>query len=107
AKRSLTKEENRRMSQIEQDLVVGNAAFGSFLDELAKHFSAQPEASAKLEQLRDTQGIMEDLRELPKGTVAIYTLVGEDKYRAILVTPDVQKAYEYPIKAADLNRKVL
>ena len=50
---------------------------------------------------------MEDLRELPPGTVAIYTLVGEDKYRAILGTPDVQKAYEYPIKAADLNQKVL
>src|SRR5438132_1526233 len=50
---------------------------------------------------------MSDLRELPPGTGAVYTLVSEDKYRAILVTPDVQKAYEYPIKAADLNRKIL
>ena len=49
---------------------------------------------------------MEDLRELPPGTVAIMTVVGEDKFRAILRTPDVQKAYEYSITAADLNRKV-
>jgi len=35
---------------------------------------------------------MEDLRELPPGTVAIMTVVGEDKFRAILRTPDVQKA---------------
>jgi len=47
------------------------------------------------------------LRELPAGAVALYTLVGEEKYRVILTTPDAQKAAEYPIKAADLNRKVL
>ena len=50
---------------------------------------------------------MEDLRELGPGVVALYTLVGEDKYRVILTTADFQKGYEYPIKAADLNRKVL
>src|SRR5205809_5468428 len=50
---------------------------------------------------------MDDLRELGKGVVALYTLVGEDKYRVILTTPDFQKGFEYPIKAADLNRKVL
>jgi CHAT domain-containing protein/uncharacterized protein HemY len=106
-KKDLTPEETKRLVQLDQDLVVGNAAFEKFLTELAEHFSTMGEATARVAQLRETQGIMEDLRELPKGTVAIYTLVGEDKYRAILVTPDVQRAYEYPIKAVDLNRKVL
>jgi CHAT domain-containing protein/tetratricopeptide (TPR) repeat protein len=106
-KKSLTPEDTKRLAQLDQDLAVGNAAFEKFLNELSEHFGTTPEVSAKVEQLRETQGIMEDLRELPKGTVAIYTLVGEDKYRAILITPDVQKAYEYPIKAADLNRKIL
>jgi CHAT domain-containing protein len=49
---------------------------------------------------------MEDLRDLPAGTVAIFTLIGDDKVYAILRTPDAQKAYEYPIKAADLNQKI-
>jgi CHAT domain-containing protein len=57
--------------------------------------------------LRESQGIMEDLRELPAGTVAIYTLIGEDKFHAILRTADAQKVFEYPIKSSDLNRKVL
>jgi CHAT domain-containing protein len=50
---------------------------------------------------------MEDLRELGAGTVALYTLVGEEKYRVMLITPDVQIARESPIAAAELSRKVL
>ncbi len=106
-KKTLTPEETQRLAQLEKDLEAGNAAFQQFLGNLATQFSAKPAAAAKLEQIRDTQGLMEDLRELPAGTVAIYTLVGDEKYRAILITPDVQKAYQYPIAAADLNRKIL
>jgi CHAT domain-containing protein/uncharacterized protein HemY len=104
---TLTAEQTRRLAQLDQDLAVGNQAFEKFLGDLATNFSTKPEAGAKLQQLRDAQGIMGDLGELPPGTVAIYTVVGEEKYRAILVTPQVEKAYEYPIAAADLNRKIL
>src|ERR1017187_10506456 len=107
AKKTRTPEEALHLDRLEKDVVVGNMAFEKFLGDLAQRFSDKPAAALQVEQLRETQGIMEDLRELPPGTVAIYTLVGEDKFRAILRTPDVQKAYEYPIKAADLNRKVL
>jgi CHAT domain-containing protein len=58
-------------------------------------------------RLRESQGMMEALRDLGKGTVALYTLVGDDQYRVILTTADVQKGFAYPIKAADLNRKIL
>jgi CHAT domain-containing protein len=51
--------------------------------------------------------MMDALSELGRGTVALYTLVGEDKYRVILTTANVQKGFEYPIKATDLNRKIL
>jgi TonB family protein len=107
SKKNLTPEETQRLAQLDKDLQAGNVAFEKFLNDLENQFGSAPVANARIEQLRETQGLMEDLRELPPGTVAIYTLVGEDKYRAILVTPDVQKAYEYPIKASDLNRKVL
>jgi CHAT domain-containing protein len=103
-KKERTPEDSRRLDQIEKDLAVSNAAFEQFIEELPRHFSAKPVA---LQDLRETEGIMEDLRELPPGTVAIYTLVGDDKFRAILRTPDVQKAYEYAIPGADLNSKVL
>ena len=102
-KRELTPGETQHLGQLERDLAVGNMAFEKFLGELPQNFSAKP---VPLRDLREAEGIMEDLRELPSGTVAIYTLIGEDKFRAILRTADVQKAYEYPIAAADLNRKV-
>src|SRR5207244_54085 len=75
--------------------------------QLETDLGASSEANTKAYALRESQGLMEDLRELGAGTVALYTLVGDDKYRVILTTPDFQKGYEYPIKAADLNRKVL
>jgi CHAT domain-containing protein/tetratricopeptide (TPR) repeat protein len=107
SKTTLTQEQTQRLSQLEQDLAVGNQAFEHFLGDLTQHFSAKPELNAKVvEELREEEGFMEDLRELPAGTVAIYTLAGDDKFHIILRTPDAQKAYEYPIKAADLNRKI-
>jgi CHAT domain-containing protein/uncharacterized protein HemY len=105
-KKTLTPEQSQRLVQLEQDLAIGNHAFESFLGDLTQHFSAKPEMTGRIEELRETQGIMEDLRELPSGTVAISALIGDDKFYAILRTADAQKAYEYPIKAADLNRKI-
>jgi len=107
AKKTLTPEQSQRLDQLEQDLAAGNQAFGHFLGDLTQHFSAKPEMTGRIEDLRETQGIMEDLRDLPAGTVAIFTLIADDKLYTILRTPDAQKKYEYPIKAADLNRKIL
>ena len=61
------------------------------------------DADHALVKLRDAQGLMEDLRELGKGTVALYTLVGEDKFRVILTTADVQKAYRSPDQSRRLE----
>jgi CHAT domain-containing protein/Tfp pilus assembly protein PilF len=107
AKKARTPEETLHLEQVEKDFAADNTAFDNFFAGLAQRFGNKLAGTLRGEQLPETQGILEDLRELPAGTVAIYTLVGEDKFRAILRTPDTQKAYEYPIKAADLNRRVL
>ncbi len=106
AKKTLTAEQSQRLATLEQNLATGNQAFEHFLGDLTQHFSAKPEMTGRIDTLRETQGIMEDLRELPAGTVAIFTLIAEDKFYAILRTPDAEKAYEYPIKAAELNAKI-
>src|SRR5215510_5862583 len=106
-KNNRTPEEEQRLARLDADLVVAGNAFQKFLDQLTTESGGSGESSGRVFQLRESQGLMEDLRELGKGVVALYTLVGEDKYRVILTTPDFQKGYEYPIKAADLNRKVL
>jgi CHAT domain-containing protein/uncharacterized protein HemY len=99
--------EERRLDALERDLEAANRKFQDFLEDLGRTTSAARVAPARLEQVREGQGMMEDLRDLPPGTVSIYTLVTDQKYIAILITPDFQKPYEYPISAADLNRKIL
>ena len=106
-KKGRTPIEEQHLAKLETDLVVAGNAFQKFLDQLSSELSSSKESSGKVFQLRESQGLMEDLRELGKGVVALYTLVGEDKYRVILTTADFQKGYEYPIKAEELNRKVL
>ena len=106
-KKTRTAEEEQRLARLDADLVVAGTAFQKFLDGLADEMGSNVDPGAKVFALRESQGLMEDLRELGKGVVALYTLVGEDKYRVILTTADFQKGYEYPIKVADLNRKVL
>ena len=106
-RRTRTAEQEIQLSKLEKDLVVANQVFQKFLNEIEKAFASSTAGTEKAFQLRESQGLMETLRELGSGSVALYTLVGEDKYRVILITPHVQKAYEYSIKGADLNRKVL
>jgi CHAT domain-containing protein/Tfp pilus assembly protein PilF len=106
-KKTRTPEEEQRMAKLESDLTVANQVFQKFLDEIDKSFSGSAPSSEKAFQLRESQGLQNTLRELGSGAVALYTVVGEDQYRVILITPEVQKAYEYSIKGADLNRKVL
>jgi len=97
--------EEQRLSELGEGLIKASEAFEKFLDQLGRELGEK--GQAKIYQLRESQGLMADLRELGEGSVALYTLVGEEKYRVILITPDFQKAQEYPIKASDLSRKVL
>lgn len=104
-KSSRTPEEDKRLAQLDSELAAAGQAFQNFLDRLSTELGNTRQA-ARVEQLRESQGLMEDLRELGDGAVAVYTLVGEEKYRVVLVTPDVQVAREYAVSAAELNKKI-
>jgi CHAT domain-containing protein len=106
-KQTRTPEENQRLTKLEADLSVAAQKFQRFLDGLATEMTKSKDAIVRYSQVSDAQGLQSDLRELGKGVAALYTIVGEDKYSVILTTADVQKAYQTPIKAADLNRKIL
>lgn len=104
-KQTRTPDDDKQLALLDTELAAAGQAFQNFLDQLSNELGNTRQA-ARVEQVRESQGLMEDLRELGAGAVAIYTLVGEEKYRVILVTPDVQVAREYAISAADLNKKV-
>lgn len=107
AKAARTTAEDRELTRLESDLQVANEAYQKFLDQLAREFGRSKERGDKIYNLRESQSLMSDLRDMGSSVVALYTLVGEEKYRVILTTPDTQKAAEYAISAAELNRKVL
>ena len=106
--RSRTSEQQAEYQRLDSDLSAGAQAFQQFLTSLNDHFSAKVASSQglSLAELRDAEALQQTLSQLGHGAVAIYTLAGEEKYRAILVTPTVQRAYEFPIKAVELNRKI-
>ncbi|HEX4945127.1 MAG TPA: CHAT domain-containing protein [Blastocatellia bacterium] len=107
SKNERSTEEEQRLAKLETDLTVASQVFQKFLDQLSTELSTRKAGDASVAQLNQSQSFMEDLREMGKGAVALYTVVSEDKFHVILTTSDVRKSYSYPIKAADLNRKVL
>ncbi|MBL8203208.1 MAG: CHAT domain-containing protein, partial [Blastocatellia bacterium] len=106
-KKARTAEENLRLTKLETDLMIASQAFQRFLDGLAAEMSKKRDSAVRLAHVSDAQGLQADLREMGKRVAALYTIVGDEKYSVILTTADVQKAYQTPIKATDLNRKIL
>jgi CHAT domain-containing protein/Flp pilus assembly protein TadD len=105
-KPNLTAEEALRLDQIAADLNVAEQAFQQFVNQMSNEMaggSRRPELPLPGEE---TEGIITDLKQMGAGVAAVYTSVGEDKYRVILFTSDLKVGREYPIKAADLYKKV-
>lgn len=106
AKANRTPAENRRLTELFEILSGANQRFQQLLDRLAAEFGNTDDARDRIFNIRENQSLMETLRLLGKNTAALYTVVLEDKYRVILITPDVQIPREYPISSAELSRKV-
>ena len=104
-KQSRTPEDEKQLAALDAELAVAAQAFHAFLDRLSAELG-DTRQGARVDDVRESQALAEVLRELGPGVVAVYTIVGEDKYSVILITPDVQVAREYPVKAVELNRKV-
>lgn len=98
----LSTDEEALYRQLSEQVADVNAAFKLFLEkqlinELGK------EAIRKIDIDRNLQT---KLRKWGSGTVAIHTVVTEDRYRVVLTTPTIQIDGKYEIKAADLNKKI-
>lgn len=80
AKVQRTLEEEKEIKQLDIDIEAANAVFQRTLDSIAASFAAKPEASIRMNLLRESEAFKEDLAELGHGAVILYTLVGNDKY---------------------------
>jgi CHAT domain-containing protein/Tfp pilus assembly protein PilF len=107
AKPSRTPEEEKQLAELTGKLKVANQTWNKFLNDLSAELAKSTQPQTTVENLQENASALQRVvRQLGSGTVALYTLVGEEKYHVILVTPTVQLAREYPIKSADLNKKV-
>lgn len=106
AKANRTPDEIKRLNELFDILSGANQRFQQLLDRLAAEFGNTDDARDRLFNIRENQSLMETLKVLGRNTAVLYTIVLEDKYRVILITPDVQIPREYPIASAELSRKV-
>lgn len=83
-------------------LETANTAFRIFLE---KDLVAELGKSVKKE-IEIDRALQSKLQQWGNGTVAIYTIAGEDRYRVILTTPKTQIDSKTEIKSADLNKKI-
>ena len=106
-KEARTAAEEQRLVELEAEVGFSAEVFSKFVVGLRSELGDAPDAQRLVKQLEDSGGMMEDLREIGPGVVALYTVVTKEKYYVILVTPDVQRAFEYKIKVSDLGQKII
>lgn len=99
---ALTTDEQTRYDKLASQVADANSAFKLFLEKQLLEELGRNEVK-KIESDRNLQA---RLGKWGKGTVALYTIVMEDRYRVILTTPTVQIDGKTEIKAADLNKKI-
>lgn len=99
----LTGEQGGRYEELSFQIEDASRAFQVFLRQLAEEFAKRTNTG---KDLQENLGLQSDLKSWGKGVVFLYTLVGDDRYRVILVTPNTQIDGKYEIKAADLNGKI-
>ena len=98
-------EKEKQMATLNAELKKANQALEEFLKQLPKEASLIAKNGANTD-IPEAQDLINSLQELGPGVVALYTLVTEDKYRVLLISPKVRKPYQYSIKIDDLRRKV-
>ena len=106
-KGALTDAEKVRYKEIAKEIEIAEAAFNKSISDL----SAEKGAAQNFNNVvKDAQAFMTDLRNLGKGTVAVYTVLVNDEESGIksgwiiLVTPEFRKQYQ--IEVNDLEKNV-
>jgi CHAT domain-containing protein len=102
----LTPEESQELKRLDVESEQAMAFFQKTLVALERDAQQTPSTAGKVDELRESEGLMQDVRDLGAGVAAICTLAGETKLHIILITPDIVIAREYPIGRAALEKKI-
>ena len=107
--RSPTAAEADQIKQREKDLQTANDDYQAFLKIAEKQFAAPPDETDRLPTTADLEAMQAALRQTSAATkqkaVTVYQMVGAEKLRLLLITPDAIKAVSVPVKSDALNEK--
>jgi CHAT domain-containing protein len=102
-------EEATQLKQLNSALDAEVAAFQQLLPQLVAELNAAPEAENRLTSTDDLTEMQQTLRTLQQRTgtqaAAVYTLMGAEECRTLLVTAETVTTASAKIKFADLNQK--
>jgi Flp pilus assembly protein TadD len=101
-KSTLSAEEQKRYDELSAQLADANAAFKLFLE---KELAAEV-GKAEKNDIENDRALQGKLQKWGAGTVALYTIMGKDRYRVILTTSKAQVDGKTEISAAELNKKI-
>lgn len=109
AQQTRTSDMENQLLELERDMQEAKFSLQKFFKELSSELADSKETMEKVQKsslVEISSLLQKNLYGLDSSLVALYTLVGEEKYQVILVTPEIYRVREYPIKATDLSHKV-
>jgi CHAT domain-containing protein/tetratricopeptide (TPR) repeat protein len=102
-----TPEEEAQFQKLSARLKQANEDMEAFFQKVYASLGNNDRANRTVEAAKDASKALQSLiGQLGPGTVALYTLVAEDRCWVIVITPTVIVARESPIKSEELRRKV-
>ena len=106
-----TTEQTTQMQKLEQSLKSATDDFFNFLKQAEVEFSKPADEQIKPAKFpipaKCKLLCVISNKQTGQKTVAVYTFVGKENFRALIISPDEIKAVSFPIKRTELNEKAL
>jgi CHAT domain-containing protein/Tfp pilus assembly protein PilF len=102
-------DETAQINSLEERLANAILDYKAFLQTAEKQFVESSNEKDKTTAVVDLQSMQTSLRETfattKQNTTAVYTLVGEENFRSLIITPDDIKSVSVPIMGTVLNAR--
>lgn len=112
--RQPNQQESTQLHKLEADLKTAAELFAkTVLVDAEREFAKPPDESDKIPTVPEVSKMQSALRDLSAATkqksTILYTLIGSGsgKFYILLITPDEIKAFESPVEANELRKKIL
>jgi CHAT domain-containing protein len=101
-----TPDQEKEYQQLSDQLNASSKGLSDYYVRLYKLFSASGDANKQVADVKgDVSLLKQAIAKMPK-TVALYTLLSDDRYNVIVITGSTAVAREFAIAKKDLNQKV-